>query len=499
MGQERLLAYDLGTSGVKASILAADGSVIETQTEHYPTKYAKGGIAEQNAEDWWAGVCRATCALLKRSPESAQHIAAIGVSGHMLGCLPVDEKLTALHPHLLHSDSRAVAQYTQICREIGSEKLYQMSGNILDARSSLCKILWFRQQCPEIYQKTAKFIQSKDYIVVKLTGNLDTTDYSDACHGELMNIVTKRYEPELFQQLHIDLEKMPALHRSCDVVGHVTQAAATVLGLPTGIPVIAGGGDGACGSAGAGNLHPGDAYLSLGTTAWIATVTEKPIIDPQCRLFNIMNLDGQTSSVYGTIQSAGASVNWVCELLNVKINEMNRLASEIKPGCEGLIYLPYLDGERSPIFDTQASGVFAGMNQIHKNGHFCRAVFEGVAYALRQIADAQREFFPLTQVRAIGGGMKSVLWSQIIADITRLDLQTISTSAEDATSMGIAAIAGSAVGLFSSVDQALAVFKTSNTIRANLENPHYEHMYQVYTRLYPALKETMHVLKRKQE
>ena len=275
----------------------------------------------------------------------------------------------------------------------------------------------------------------------------------------------------------------------------MTQASAGELGLPAGIPVIAGGGDGACGSAGAGNLHPGDAYLSLGTTAWIATVTEKPVIDPQQRLFNIMNLDGLTSSVYGTMQAAGASVNWVRELLGVGLEEMNRLAAEVDPGCEGLVYLPYLDGERSPIFDAQASGVFAGVNQIHKNGHFCRAVFEGVAYALRQIADAQREFLPLTRVHAIGGGMKSTLWSQIIADVTRLELQTIPAPAEDATSLGIAAVAGSAVGIFESIDQALAGFRPSGAIPPGVENAKYEHMYQAYTRLYPALRETMHFLR----
>ena len=395
-------------------------------------------------------------------------MAAIGVSGHMLGCVPIGKDLEPLHPHLLHSDSRAAAQYAQICRDIGAQRLYQMSGNILDARSSLCKILWFRQCRPEIYEKTEKFLQSKDYIIARLTGDPDTTDYSDASHGELMNITTRSYEPELFRQLGVDMEKLPALHRSCDIVGRVTQASAGELGLPAGIPVIAGGGDGACGSAGAGNLHPGDAYLSLGTTAWIATVTEKPVIDPQQRLFNIMNLDGLTSSVYGTMQAAGASVNWVRELLGVGLEEMNRLAAEVDPGCEGLVYLPYLDGERSPIFDAQASGVFAGVNQIHKNGHFCRAVFEGVAYALRQIADA---------------------------DVTRLELQTIPAPAEDATSLGIAAVAGSAVGIFESIDQALARFRPSGAIPPGVENAKYEHMYQAYTRLYPALRETMHFLR----
>lgn len=495
MQLEQLLAYDLGTSGVKASIIATNGTVVDSQTESYPTRYARGGIAEQDATDWWSGVCKATRTLLDRNPQSRSKIVAIGVSGHMLGCLPIGKDFEPLHPHLLHSDARASAQYDQICREVGARHLYQMSGNILDARSSLCKILWFRQCCPEIYEKTAKFLQAKDYIVARLTGNSDTTDYSDASHGELMNITTRSYDSELFQQLNIDMEKLPTLHRSCDIVGHVKQSSARELGLPDGIAVIAGGGDGACGSAGAGNLHPGDAYLSLGTTAWIASVTQKPIIDPQQRLFNIMNLDGETSSVYGTIQAAGASVNWACELLGVELEEMNRLAAETEAGCEGLVYLPYLDGERSPIFDTKASGVFAGINQIHRRGHFCRAVFEGVAYALRQIADAEREFIPLTRVRAIGGGMKSPLWSQILADITRLDLQTVSVPAQDATSLGIAAVAGFSVGVFKSIDEALAGFQPNALIRSGAENQAYEHMYHVYTGLYPALRETMHILK----
>lgn len=203
MQQEQLLAYDLGTSGVKASIIAADGTVVGTQTESYPTHYARGGIAEQNALDWWSGICRATQALIGRSPDSRTKIAAIGVSGHMLGCVPIGKDLEPLHPHLLHSDSRAAAQYAQICRDIGAQRLYQMSGNILDARSSLCKILWFRQCRPEIYEKTEKFLQSKDYIIARLTGDPDTTDYSDASHGELMNITTRSYEPELFRQLEI--------------------------------------------------------------------------------------------------------------------------------------------------------------------------------------------------------------------------------------------------------------------------------------------------------
>lgn len=495
MLKDKLLAYDLGTSGVKASIISTDGVVIGTQTEPYSTHYAHGGVAEQDANAWWASVCRATRLLMMQNQDSDGRIAAIGVSGHMMGCLPVDRDLNPLHPHLLHSDSRALEQYSVIDHEIGSEYLYNMSGNILDARSSLCKILWFRQMRPEIYNKTAKFLQSKDYIVAKLTGNLDTTDYSDASHGELMNITTKQYESQLFQQLHIDMDKLPELHRGCEIVGRVTDLCAAELGLTSGIPVIAGGGDGACGSAGSGNVAPGDAYLNLGTTAWISAVTKKPIIDSKRRLFNIVNLDGETSSVYGTMQAAGASINWICDLLGLNLEEMNRFAELIEPGCEGLVYLPYLDGERSPVFDAKASGTFAGVSQVHRKEHFCRAVFEGIGYALRQIADAQREFLPLESVRAIGGGTKSKLWKQILADITRLELQMISVPAENATSLGVAAVAGSAVGMFDSITQALRTFTTAHSIKPNAVNEKYEHMYLAYQQLYPALKETMHFLK----
>ncbi len=490
-----LLAYDVGTSGVKTSMISADGQVVDAATASYATRYAPGGIAEQDPMDWWRGVEQTTALLMERNPECRQRIAAIGVSGHMMGCIPVASDGAPLHPGMIHSDARAAAQYETICKEVGAQRLYQMSGNILDARSSLSKILWFKEAHPDLYEKTARFLQSKDFIVSRLTGNLDTTDYSDACHGELMDIASRRYDETVYQQLGLDVGKLPTLHRGCDVVGKVTVESAKALGLTAGIPVIAGGGDGACGSAGAANIRPGDAYLSLGSTAWIARVSREPVIDPQNRVFNIMNLDGETSSVYGTMQSAGSSIRWVQQLLNMPdLKVLNQMAMEIQPGCEGLVYLPYLDGERSPIFDTNARGVFCGMSQHHMPGHFARAVMEGVAYAFRDIADILRTYGPLTELRAIGGGMASPVWPQIIADITGLRLQTLSVPAADATSLGVAAVAGAAVGIFPSIEAALAHVQVQQTLEPQPREPRYERNYQAYLQLYPRLKEVMHLL-----
>jgi len=490
-----MLAYDVGTSGVKASMISGTGKELDSASRQYNTFYAPGGIAEQDSDDWWNGVCNATRELIDRNHASRNNIAVIGVSGHMLGCLPVAADGMPLYKAMIHSDSRADAQFRHVCDKIGAQRMYEMTGNVLDARSSLCKIMWLRDNESAIYKQTAKFLQCKDYIVSKLTGNIDVTDYSDACHAELMDITKKAYDSALFAELGLEVSKLPTLHKGCDIVGSVTEQAARLLNLPSGIPVIAGGGDGACGSAGAGCIAPGDIYLNFGTTAWLSRVTENPVIDSQGRVFNIMNLDGETCSVYGTMQSAGSSIVWVKQLLGVDTeDELNSLANEVAPGCDGLVFLPYLDGERSPVFDANARGVFLGISRAHDRRHFSRAVFEGTAYAIRNIADIFRESDTLDAVRLIGGGGNSLLLRQMIADICRFNLQTLSVSASNATSLGIAAVAGTAVGIFPSIRDATEHIKVSDALQPGDVNQIYERNYEVYLQMYPGLRDAMHRL-----
>ena len=491
-----LLAFDIGTSSVKTSMISAAGERVDAQSEAYPTRYAAGGVAEQDPADWWGCVCRTTRALLDRDPTRRGRVVGIGVCGHMLGCVPVDQSGAALHPCLIHADARAKAQYEAVDRAVGAERLYRMSGNILDARSSLCKQLWVKEALPDLYARTAKFLQCKDYITARLTGEIDTTDYSDASHGQLMDIQRRAYDPALYQELGLSMDKLPALHRGDQVVGHLREEAAKALGLPAGIPVIAGGGDGACGNVGAGAVAPGDSYLSLGTTAWIAQAVREPVFDPQRRLFNIMSLDGETCSLLGTTQAAGASINWVQRLLQLDLETLNRMAAQVEPGCEGLVFLPYLDGERTPVFDAEASGAFVGLRQKHGSAHMARAVLEGIAFALGQIADTLRQFNALKDLSAIGGGMNSQLLAGMVADVTRLRLHRLSVPAEDATSLGVAAAAGVGAGIFASLREATAGIQAVSTVEPGPTDWRYARNYSVYQGLYAQLALSMHRLVR---
>ena len=329
-----------------------------------------------------------------------------------------------------------------------------------------------------------------------MTAEIDTTDYSDASHGQLMDIQRRAYAPALYQELGLSMDKLPALHRGDQEVAHLREEAAKALGLPAGIPVIAGGGDGACGNVGAGAVAPGDSYLSLGTTAWIAQAVREPVFDPQRRLFNIMSLDGETCSLLGTTQAAGASINWVRRLLQLDLETLNRMAAQVEPGCEGLVFLPYLDGERTPVFDAEASGAFVGLRQKHGSAHMARAVLEGIAFALGQIADTLRQFTALKDLSAIGGGMNSQLLAGMVADVTRLRLHRLSVPAEDATSLGVAAAAGVGAGIFASLREATAGIQAVSTVEPGPTDWRYARNYSVYQGLYAQLALSMHRLVR---
>ena len=254
------------------------------------------------------------------------------------------------------------------------------------------------------------------------------------------------------------------------------------------------GGDGACANIGAGAAEPGTFYLSLGTTAWIAGPMEKPFIDPQTRVFHIYTLDGHGCNVFGTAQCAGRSISWAQELFEItSLRSFDSLAEQVEPGAGGLIYLPYLEGERSPVFDALAQGVFFGMNSMHKREHFTRAVLEGVACGLSQILDTFREREQIDTLRIIGGGAKSRLWKQIIADVCNVKLLEVSTFSDSATSLGAAAAAGVGIGLFKSLPEAVRHISLSGTVEPS-ENA--EKLYGLtkkrYAMLYPALKEAFH-------
>lgn len=279
---------------------------------------------------------------------------------------------------MIHADTRALAISNALRARFGRDYFYEICGNVLSPASTLCKTLWLKENEPELYARTYRILQSKDYLVYRLTGHMETTDMSDASHGLLMNLETRQYDTEMFHNVGVDLDKFPQIHTSCEIAGRLSEEAAGCLGLRAGIPVSVGGGDGACANVGAGVAKPGDFYLSLGTTAWIAGQMDAPFIDPQHRVFHIYALDGHGCNVFGTEQCAGRSVSWAMDLFEVaSARAFDSAAATAPAGAGGLIYLPYLEGERSPVFDAQAQGVFFGMNTTHKREHFLRAVLEG--------------------------------------------------------------------------------------------------------------------------
>jgi xylulokinase len=483
------LAFDVGTSAVKSSLVNERGEIVSFADYVYP-RDETCSETEQNPGLWWDGVCRTTRELVGRNPEYIKEIAAIGAGGHMLGCVPVDARGTPLRPAMLHSDTRAVREEGVIADRIGRKEIYLRTGNTLGAQSTLAKILWLKTNEPQVYDNTAKFLQSKDFITYMLTGNLDTSDYSDGAHAHLMDIRTKRPITDIFDELGIDAEKIPVFRRGTDIAGKLSDEAARFLGLPSGIPVITGGGDGACATAGSG-ITSGEMYCSLGTTAWLSYISTEPVVDKAARVFNIPALDGEGVGVYGAMQAAGRCVEWASELFGIPdVREFDRIAAEAPEGSAGLVFLPYIEGERSPIFDSDARGVYFRIGAEHGRAHFLRATLEGVTIALRSILDVYRENRVIDNIRIIGGGGNSPLWRQMIADILNVRAWSVTAKASSIGARGVALAAAVGIGVYrnlveagSRLEPAQQSFPRSEYLKL------YDGLARTYTDLYLRLKD----------
>jgi len=486
-----ILAHDVGTSGIKTSIVTRDASEIDSMTFVYPTLTPRDGWAEQEPEQWWRGVVQNTRNLVEKHASIAAKIMGIGVSGHMLGCVAVDINGNPLGNSLIHSDSRAINQCKAISSLIGKAEMYRITGNILDPKTTLCKILWIKQNKPELFRKTEKFLQCKDFIVSRLTGNIDSTDLSDASHAQLLDVCKRIYAAEMLSDVGISMHQLPAVHQATDIIGGLSRESAKILGLVEGIPVIAGGGDGACANVGAGISSPGDTYCNLGTTAWIATLSVEPVIDNEQRIFNILSLDGETSGIFGTMQTAGRAIEWIMDVVGEKdVAHLNRMITDKPAGSDGLVFLPYLEGERSPIFDPKARGVFFGLSTAHDRHHLTRAVMEGVTFGLKSILDVFRCFMPISEMALIGGGANSEIWRRMIADILQVRLLSLDVKAANATSIGVALAVAVGIGCYNSLHDAVGnMVRRESNIPDSTHSEIYEKNYSIYKSLYLNLKD----------
>lgn len=486
MSAAYILAHDLGTSGNKATLFDAAGRLVDSAFAPYTTQIPAPNWAEQDPQTWWDAVCTTSQKLIASSGISATEIAAVGFSGMMMGCLPVDAQGAPLRSCIIWADQRAQAEAALVAARCGADEVYQRCGHRTSPAYVAPKILWVRQHQPDIYARAAKFLTPKDYIVQRLTGEF-ATDYSDASGTLLFDLTARRWHQPFLDALGLAVDQLPTPHPSTTVVGHVTPRAALACGLAPGTPVVIGGGDGSCASVGAGVIEPGSAYCVIGTSAWISVSTLAPVPDPQQRTMTFHHVHPQRYAPMGVQQMAGGARTWAWKALADGDLDLDAAAATVAPGADGLLFLPYLMGERSPWWNPQARGAFIGLSMPHEKSHMARAVLEGVAFGLRQILDSVREHVPtIDAIRLIGGGGKSQLWPQILADVFGLPIHLLELKGE-ATSWGAAVAAGVGVGLY---DWSIAAERSQviQEIAPNAANrQRYEELLSIFTESYLAL------------
>jgi xylulokinase len=489
---ELILAHDLGTTGNKASLFDASGALLASTVSPYATHYPRPGWAEQDPADWWRAVADSTRRLLAQAAFAPEDVAVVSFSGQMMGCLPVDGAGAPLRSAIIWADQRAEEEAAYLARQVTPEGVYRITGHRASASYSAAKILWLRNRQPDVFRQARRFLQAKDYVACRLTGAY-ATDYSDASGTNLFDLCARRWSDSILGALGLDPELLPPALPSSAIVGGVTRAAAEETGLRPGTPVVIGGGDGACATAGAGVVHPDDAYCYIGSSSWIAFVSREPLYDAEQRTFTFAHLDPAYLFPTGTMQCAGGSFDWLERLLRGEAEgrlyaELDALAAKVEPGAQGLLFLPYLIGERSPHWNPHARGCFLGLTLAHGRAEMARAVLEGVALNLRIILDAFRQQgAPIRALRVIGGGARSALWRQILADVLNLPLLRAQLTVE-ATSLGAAVAGGVGVGLFRDygvVNELVAVQPAEEPNPVAVRR--YDDLYPLFTDAYHAL------------
>lgn len=495
-----LLGIDIGTSGTKTVLFDEIGNTISSALEEYPLYQPHIGWAEQDPEDWWQATVTGIRSVLAKSGVKAADISGIGLSGQMHGLVLLDAENKVLRPSILWCDQRTTAECEQITSLVGAERLIEITANPALVGFTASKIMWVKNNEPEIYEKARKILLPKDYVRFRLTGEF-ATEVSDASGMQLMDIPGRCWSDEVLSKLGIDKGLLAELYESQEVSGKVNSAAAGLTGLREGTPVVGGGGDQAAGAVGNGIVKPGVVSSTIGTSGVVFAYLDKISIDPKGRVQTFCHAVPNTWHVMGVTQAAGFSLKWfrdtlcnaemaTAELMDVDPYVlMDQEAERVLPGSNGLLYLPYLIGERTPILDADAKGVFFGLSTLHKKRDMIRAVMEGVTYSLRDCMEIIKEMgVEVSEVRASGGGGKSKLWKQMQADIFGTPMTTINSS--EGPALGVALLAGVGTGVYSNVAQACdTAIKVKNIQQPDMAlHEKYSKLYSLYGQLYRSLK-----------
>lgn len=498
MKPDLLLAHDLGTSGNKATLFDFSGALIKSRTTAYTngTRYYNGTWAEQSPDDWWEAVCRSTGELLDGIDPS--RVAAVALSGQMMGSTPIDADGRPLHPSMIYCDSRGTAEAETLAGRIDPARLYRITGHRLSPVYAIEKFLWFKNHFPDEFKKCRVTLAAKDYINFRLTGQI-ATDPSDASGTNAFDLTSWDWSDEILDAAGLSRDFFPPVKPSTEILGTITSEASAATGLRAGTPVAVGGGDGSCAGVGVGSVAPGGCYNYLGSSAWVGMTTEKPIFDPLERTMTWAHCVPGLYHPTGSVQTAGSSYSWLANEIGTselaEAEKSGRSVYEIingkiasaAPGSGGVLFLPYMLGERSPRWNPNARGAFIGMNLATTRAEMFRSVLEGVTMNLGLIVRIFRESVDIDRITVIGGGAKGAVWRQMMADIYDAPIQKLNVL-EEATSMGAAMLAGVAAGAFrdfSAIERFIAV---EETLVPNRENQKvYEALLPIFDEAYFAL------------
>ncbi len=485
------IGIDIGTSGTKTLLIDQSGKVIATATDTYPLSTPRPLWAEQNPDDWWRATASTIREVLSRSGVASSEIKGIGLSGQMHGAVFLDDRNQVLRPSILWCDQRTGAECDWLTEQAGIEKVVDITCNPVLTGFTAGKIIWLRNHEPETFAKVAKVLLPKDYVRLKLTGEF-ATEVSDASGTSLFDVKKRRWSEEMLEAARIPKSWMPPVYESPEISGKISEEASALTGLKAGTPVVGGGGDQAAGAVGNGIVETGIISSTIGTSGVVFAFSEKPVVDPKLRFHTFCHAVPGKWHIMGVMLSAGGSLRWYRDTFDPdsSYDKICAEASAVEPGCEGLFFLPYLTGERTPYPDPNARGAFIGATLRHSRPHFARAVMEGVAYGLNDSFEILKEMkVAMSEVRASGGGAKSETWRQIQSDITGLEHMLVNV--DEGPAFGVALLASVGTGVYSSVEEACksTIKVASSTMPDAGKSQLYQRYRDVYRSLYPALKD----------
>ena len=490
-----LIGLDIGTTGVRAVVVDLDGNVLDVATESYPLSTPRPGWTEQDPADWW----KASQVVLKKVASKLPSAPlGLGLTGQMHGSVFLDSAHNVIRPALLWNDQRTATQCEAITEAIGAARLIEITGNAAITGFQAPKILWLRDEEPAAFSRLRHVLLPKDYVRFRLTGEL-ATDASDASGTLLLDLQSRTWSKEILDRLEIPYGWLPSVHEGPDATGTVTARIAAEIGLPKGVAVGAGAGDNAAAAVGNGIIKAGAVSSSIGTSGVVFAYSDTLCVDPKGRIQSFCHAVPGKYHVMGVTLAAGGSFRWWRDAgaNRLDYDAMASLAAQAPPGCEGLVFLPYLSGERTPHRDPMARGAFVGLQLRHSAAHLTRAVMEGVAHSLRDCLDLVAGLgLPIEEIRAMGGASRSELWRQLQADIFGLPVRR--NRVDEGPAFGAALLAGVACGAFESVDDACSriTFDPEVTQPDPDRGELYARYHDVYSSLYAAMAPAMHELHR---